>query len=404
LHTFEFPGGDSLMGKKQILILFVCSLVMWTAGNGLIPLLPVYAKQLGADPAAAGYYLSFSYLALAAGALSAGWVSDRFQSRKLPQMIAGLLAIPVTWLMGQATSILSLTLLTALLWFCGGLGLALVGILTGLSAGEGERGKIFGILSLSSGLGALLGGLSTGVMVQHWGYSGMFTVLAGFILLWPLSAFFLAEVEVKQAGEKGAPAKIPGLGRAFYFLFAASLVASITGFIVLLVRSFLMNDLGFGVIAISSTGAIGGIATLPLPFLIGWLSDRRGRKIFLYFGYLAGFASVSFLVFSTLLWHFWVVVLLQSLFGTVTTPTGNALATDLLPPQALGKGLALFNTASWMGGVLGFAGGGYALKSFGFTPTLLIGIGLAVFAMVLLIPVRGRAPQVERSLQPTLPV
>ena len=39
------------MSKKQILALFVCSLVPWTVGNGLVPLLPVYATQLGADPA-----------------------------------------------------------------------------------------------------------------------------------------------------------------------------------------------------------------------------------------------------------------------------------------------------------------------------------------------------------------
>jgi MFS family permease len=383
------------MSKKQILKLFICSLAMWTVGNGLLPLLPIYARQLGADSAVAGYYLAFSYLGLAAGALSASWVSDRFQSRKLPIIIAGLLGIPATWLMGQATGILSLSVLTAILWFCGGLTLALISILTGLSAGQGERGKIFGILSLTSGLGALFGGLSTGYIVQHWGFSTMFTGLAGFIILSPLSAFFLAEKEVKQVREIGGPAKAPGLGQPFFLLFAASLIASITGFIVLLVRSLLMNDLGFGALAISSTGAIGGIVTLPLPFLVGWLSDRQGRKNFLYPGYLAGFVSVCVLAFSSLLWHFWAVVILQSFSGSVTTPIGNALATDLLPPQALGKGLALFNAASWIGGVLGFAGGGYALKSFGQTPTLMIGICLALIAIVLLIQVRPRAQRVE---------
>jgi MFS family permease len=155
-----------------------------------------------------------------------------------------------------------------------------------------------------------------------------------------------------------------------------------------------MNDLGFGAIAISSTGAIGGMVTLPLPFLVGWLSDRQGRKNFLYFGYPAGFISVCVLAFSSLLWHFWVVVILQSFSGSVNTPIGNALATDLLPPQALGKGLALFNASTWIGGVLGFAGGGYALKSLGLTPTLIIGICLALIAIVLLIPVRSRAQQV----------
>ncbi len=382
------------MSKKQILRLFVCSLVIWTMGNGLLPLLPLYATKLGADSAAAGYYLAFSYLALAAGALSAGWVSDRFQHRKLPILIAGLVVIPATWLMGQATDILSLSLLTAILWFCGGLALALVGILTGLSAGEGERGKIFGILSLTAGLGALIGGLSTGYIVEHWGFPTMFTGLAGFSILWPLSAFFLAEDEVNQVRVNGGPVKAPGMGHAFYLLFTVSLIAAITGFIVVLLRSLLMNNLGLGAMAIASTGAIGGIVTLPLPFLVGWLSDRQGRKNFLYFGYLAGFVSICVLALSSLLWHFWVVVVLQSFSGSVNTPIGNALATDLLPPQVLGKGLALYNAAGWIGGVLGFAGGGYALKNFGLTPTLIIGGCLALIAIGLLIPVRSPAQRV----------
>ena len=70
------------MSKKQLWSLFLCSLVPWTVGTGLLPLLPVYAAQLGAQPALTGYYLSFVYLALAVGTLSAGWLSDRFQRRK----------------------------------------------------------------------------------------------------------------------------------------------------------------------------------------------------------------------------------------------------------------------------------------------------------------------------------
>jgi len=158
------------MSKKQILALFVCSLVPWTVGNGLVPLLPVYATQLGADPAAAGYYLAFSYFALAVGAVSAGWLSDRLQRRKMPLIVAGLAGIPIAWLIGRVGGIWGLSVLTAMLWFCGGLGLALIGILTGLSAGEDERGKIFGILSLTGGMGALIGGLATGFIVDRWGF------------------------------------------------------------------------------------------------------------------------------------------------------------------------------------------------------------------------------------------
>ena len=112
--------GENIMNKKQMIALFVVSFVPWTVGNGLVPLLPVYAIELGADPAVAGYYLAFSYFALAVGTIAAGWISDRFQHRKLPLIVAGVLGIPVAWLIGRVDNIWGLSVLTALLWFFGG--------------------------------------------------------------------------------------------------------------------------------------------------------------------------------------------------------------------------------------------------------------------------------------------
>ena len=185
------------MTRRQLYSLLVCNLVMWTVGNGLVPLLPVYATRLGADPAAAGYYLAFSYLALAVGAVAAGWVSDRLQQRKMPLIVAGVAGVPLAWLAGRVGNISALTVLTALLWFCGGLGLALVGILTGLSARENERGRTFGILSLTNGLGALIGGLAAGFIAERWGFPAMFTAVGVFTILWPLAAAFVTEKQVK---------------------------------------------------------------------------------------------------------------------------------------------------------------------------------------------------------------
>jgi len=379
------------MSKKQILALFVCSLVPWTVGNGLVPLLPVYATQLGADPAAAGYYLAFSYFALAVGAVAAGWLSDRLRRRKMPLIISGLAGIPIAWLIGRVGNIWGLSMLTAMLWFCGGLGLALIGILTGLSAGDDERGKVFGILSLTTGLGALISGLTTGFIVDRWGFPTMFTAVAVFLILWPLAGIFLTEKEVERVQGEGRLAKERSrLGRSYHFLFAASLVASVASFIIVLGRSLLMSDLGFGAMAIASTGAVGGIVAMPLPLLMGWLSDRTGRKIFLYLGYLAGIASLSVLAISTSLWHFCIVLVLQTIFMTVSATVGNALVTDLLPQESLGRGLSLFGATGWIGGVLGFAGAGYALQSLGTLPTFIIGICLTLIAIVLLIPIRSR--------------
>jgi MFS family permease len=151
-----------------------------------------------------------------------------------------------------------------------------------------------------------------------------------------------------------------------------------------------MEDLEFKAFDVSVTGAVSGLVSMPLPSLIGWLSDRMDRKRFLYLGYLVGVISLAILTVSADLWHFVVVLALQAIFLGAYTTIGNALVTDLLPQESLGRGLALFGTTTWIGGILGFSGTGYALKAIGATPTFILGMCLPLIAMAILIPVRSR--------------
>lgn len=73
----------------------------------------------------------------------------------------------------------------------------------------------------------------------------MFTILAVFLGLWPLSALLLEEKEVKQSElENATDQSLPGLGTNFYLLFTASILSSITGFFI--------DDRPFGLRAVES--------------------------------------------------------------------------------------------------------------------------------------------------------
>ena len=89
------------MSRKQLAALFACGLIGWIVAQGTLALLPVYAVRLGADPALAGNYLALAFGALTVGTVAAGWLSDRFQRRKLMLVVSGLVNIPATWLMGH---------------------------------------------------------------------------------------------------------------------------------------------------------------------------------------------------------------------------------------------------------------------------------------------------------------
>jgi MFS family permease len=378
------------MDKRQLLALFLCGLIPWTVGNGLLPLLPICATELGADPFLAGFYLSFSYLALAAGTIAAGWLADRFQRRKLPLILAGAICVPTLWLMGRAATFWQLTALTALNWFFGGMGLALISILTGLFTDERDRGRIFGILSLSGGFGTLIGGLSTGPIVDRWGYGTMFSTLAVFTIIWPFVGLLLKD---KDLGEQKT-ASLPGgsqeaLGRNVKILLAAGLAASVANFIGMLCRSLMMDNQGYHAAAVSSTAAISGGITLPLVPLIGWLSDKSGRKLFMVLSYVVGMVSMVVMVFSSTLWHFWGVSILLTMFISVNGNIGSALMADLVPVKSLGRGMSLFNATTWVGGVIGFSGAGYLIQGFGIPVALFIGTGFILVAFILLMLIRS---------------
>ena len=65
------------MKTKQFLLLFVGMLLNYSVGLGLLPLLPLYAGQLGAPTALIGYYLAFAWLMISLGSLAGGWLCDR---------------------------------------------------------------------------------------------------------------------------------------------------------------------------------------------------------------------------------------------------------------------------------------------------------------------------------------
>lgn len=376
------------MGKKQLVVLFLCSLVPWTIGNGIAPLLSVQAAELGATQSLAGACLSLSQLAMAAGTVSAGWLSDRLHCRKIPALVAGVASTPALWLMGQAATLWGLAMALAVWFFCAGLILALITIAAGLCTEEDGRGKVFGILALTAELGAVLGGGLAGPIAGRWGYSSMYTVLSLIGILGPLAGLLWEDRTVATAPstETALAKKEAGLGRSFHLLFVASLGAAVASFVFFLGRSFVMADLGFDAAALSSAGVIGGAVALPVPLLVGWLSDRLGRKRFVAFSFLATTMGLLTLCVSTVLWHFWAASILFTLCFA-GGPVGSALVTDLVPRGALGRGLALYNATMWLGGIVGCAVTGYAAQGLGTTPTLLAGACLPLLAVGLLAPI-----------------
>ena len=377
------------MSKKQLLALLGCNLIPWAVGNGLLPLLPAYATQLGADAVWTGYFLSFNQFTLALGCVVSGWLSDKLQCRKALLFVAGVLAIPTTWLMGQTTNIWYLATLAGILWFLLGVEVTLLSILTGLLAEETERGKVFGLLGMTSALGSSIGSLMSGLIADRWGYQNLFAVAALALTVLLLIGSLLEDrvVARDQNGRITITGERQRLGTALFLLLLVVLIGAIAGYVGLMGRSLAMTELGFGAAAVSMAFAITLAVGLPVAPLFGWLSDRLGRKKLLAVSYAASAVGLLGLAVSESPWHFWVSAAIMGISGGAAD-VGSALVTDLLPPASLGAGLSLYRATNFAAGIFGFAGTGHAIQSLGMIPTFVLAALLQLTAIILLIPIR----------------
>jgi DHA1 family bicyclomycin/chloramphenicol resistance-like MFS transporter len=147
-----------------------------------------------------------------------------------------------------------------------------------------------------------------------------------------------------------------------------------------------MNRLGLDATAISSTTAISGLITLPLPFVIGGLSDRFGRKHLLAACYASVALGMLTLVSAGTLEQFWLSTALFAVINT-TISMGSALVMDIVPADSAEIALARFSATPWLGGVIGYFSAGFVIQLLGFETTFLAEAILPLLSFFLILSV-----------------
>ena len=391
------------MKETKLRYLFMTNLVILFVGYGLLPFLPLYAMEYGASTGTIGLYLGLTYVAISTGSMLPSWLPERVSRKKL-FLASALLGTPSLFLLGIATEFWQVMLLTAALWFSGGVGLALSSVYTGLLSRQQQRGRSFSHVALSTPIASLMGGFLVGQLITWQSYRFMFTVVSAWWIILPLVVIFkLDEVRVEKPGQPDTAPSAPSSTPSFLLLLLAALLAAGTVSLGRMGASLAMEARSFSPADVGNTTAIAGAVMIPVVLLMGALSDRMGRQRFLLLGYLLTAAGAAALTVSGQLWHFWVAMSLLMTGRTVNDSMAGAVATDLLPRAAVQRGLPRLKAMNWVAGIASFAGGGYAIQALGLSTVFLVGAVVALVAAgaISFLPARP----VEESLAPAvLPV
>ncbi|MDX1614312.1 MAG: MFS transporter [Candidatus Promineifilaceae bacterium] len=382
--------------NQRLTYLFLSNFSIYFTGMGLFPLLPLYATEFGATSAMVGIYLAVTYVAITAGTLLTGRLVQRLTPRGLFLFSGGLGALALVFL-GQANALWHLFILTAVIWFTGGSGLALVSILTGLVADKNSRGKSFGLMFMTRPVASLSGGLIISWLLSDYSYSLMLMALAAVWAILPvvglLSLRHWQPDELARNSEQQPQQPAP-LGWTFYLLLVVVLLSTLALYGSRMTMSLSMQSLSFTASDVASTATVSGLFGLPIVPLGGALSDRLGRKRMLIVTVVAGALGTLALTTAAQLWHFWLATSMMLFAQSVGLTVASALATDLLSARALQRGLPWLNGAGWMAGIVGFAGAGYVLEALGPQLLYLGAAGLAGLAALLVLAIRPQtAPE-----------
>jgi len=410
------------VSKRARLAIFVTVFVDLLGFGIIIPILPLYAKSLAANPS--GWMTTINQ-ALGLQSPGAFWAGAAFVSFSLMQFLAtpilGRLSDltgrrPVLWisLMGSALGYLVLALTHRFEWV---LAARLLDGITGgnisvaqaamadLSKPE-ERSKAMGLIGAAFGLGFVLGPFLGGVLAGvGQGWQAPFFVAAGLsllasllVLLWLPETLSPEARERARLEERKGHALLLALERPGMPHLLAVALLGMTGFALmegtfslLAAQRFAFGQRQVGFLF----GFIGILIVLYQGGLVRVIAKRLPERIAMPIGLSLLMLALPLMAFAPWAWPF-LLVLVPLAWGNGMSNTAiHALASQLTPSEDQGGLFGVLNAVSGIGRILGPLAGTFIFARFGSTAAYLTATGIigCALALALLLPRRAAAAQ-----------
>ena len=359
------PPDTSLIWRRNLL---VCALGSFTTIIGMtliLPILPLYVRDLGVDDRAAvtlwsGLAYAATFLTAALTAPLWGYLGDRF-GRK-PMLIRASLGMAIAMsLIGLAQDVTQLVLLRLLVGLLGGYASGST-ILVAAQAPKDRSAWALGTLSSAIMAGTIAGPLIGGTLAQTIGVQGAFLATGGLIFLAFIgTTLFLEEAPRRDHGTKkfmsssswaAVPYKLPVIALLSLSTLLMFATISVEPIIAEHVRSLTgsTDDTAIYAAVVFSITAFGTILSGPN---LGRLADRIGHMQVLT---LSLIAATLFLAAQAVVDNLIAFAILRFLTGVALggiTPTVVATIRRLLPDTSVGLVLGYNVSAQYIGQVAG---------------------------------------------------
>ena len=393
-------AGDSPAEQARPVLLRLCAgAVIAYASYAMcrVPVLPLLARDLGADPPLVGFVMAASTLTGVALKLPAGALSDRFGRRRLLVASTAIIALLPFGYLGIST----LSALVALR-FVHGSATAIFSPVASASVADlapaARRGTWLSSYSTAQGTGQVLGPLLAGYLVAAGNFNRAFSI-AGVIGI--VAALIVARLPRTPARE--APRTVrPVFTRATVDVIANRLIlltstAQAAQFVLHGTLNAFVPLYGRDVLRLTSIElgwafGLQTITTLAVRPLIGVASDRIGRRGIIVTGLLVSTSGVLALSAATSFASMMAGIVTYAIGAAITTAATSAYITDITPRERYGAAHGVFGTIYDVGDALGPLLAGVLVAALGYAG-MFRAIALVVVATTIAFSMGTRAPR-----------
>ena len=328
--------------RRNLLVLFAAGLLFWSSMASLLPTLPLYVEDIGASKQQIGIVMGSFAIGLLLCRPYLGRMADE-RSRKLVLIIGVLVAALAP--LGYA-AVKSIPLLMVLRAFHG---ISIAAFTTAYSAlitdiaPPDKRGEIIGYMSLVNPVGMAIGPALGSYLQTSFGYIPLFLLATGLAVLGLLCTLQIVspplERQLRSESSKSGFWEILLSPRVKILTVVMLLVGLTFGTLSTFVPLFIKSiKIDFNAGLFYSTAAI---SSFSIRLLIGRLSDRIGRGLFITIGIACYSISMFLLCQANSPTSFLIAALVEGAGGGTLIPMVVATVADRSQPQERGRMFAI---------------------------------------------------------------